>query len=162
MQDSAGKQEAKVLHRSSNPNFEHYALYYSTSDRSDLMLMPRAARILVADDERIIADTLALILIRSGYEAAAVYNGIQAVEKAMHWPPDLFLGDVHMPELNGIQAATAICTKFPACRVLLFSAEASSRVLVHETRFLGHNFEFVEKPISPIDLLSRIRRLRVA
>jgi hypothetical protein len=33
---------------------------------------------------------------------------------------------------------------------------------VHETRFMGHHFEFVEKPISPIELLSRIRRLGAA
>lgn len=123
------------------------------------MFTPRKLRILVADDEHIIADTLAMILVRNGYEAATAYNGIEAVEKATRWPPDLFLGDVHMPKLDGIQAAAAICTKFPACRVLLFSAEASSRVLAHETRFMGHHFEFAEKPISPIELLSRIRRL---
>jgi CheY-like chemotaxis protein len=45
------------------------------------MFTPGKSRILVADDERIIADTLAMILIRSGYEAEAVYNGRQAVEK---------------------------------------------------------------------------------
>ena len=125
------------------------------------MFTARKSRILVADDEQLIADTLAMIFSRSGYEVATVYNGVQAVEKAMHWHPDLFLGDVHMPKLNGIEAATAICARFPACRVLLFSAGASSSVLVHEARCTGHHFEFVEKPILPIDLLSRIRRLGI-
>jgi DNA-binding response OmpR family regulator len=39
-------------------------------------------KVLVADDERVIADTLAIILNQSGFEATAVYNGEKAVEAA--------------------------------------------------------------------------------
>lgn len=125
------------------------------------MLLARP-RVLVADDERLIADTLAMILNQNGYEAIPVYGGRLAVEKARHWVPDLFLSDVSMPELTGIEAAMQICAMFPNCRVLLFSGEASSSVLVHEASTKGHQFDFLEKPIPPLDLLSRIRRLKAA
>jgi DNA-binding NtrC family response regulator len=124
--------------------------------------VPQNLRILIADDERIIADTLAMILERNGYHASAVYGGRMAIEKARHWPPDLFISDVQMPEVNGVQAAFEICAMFPECRVLLFSGEPGSRMLVQSSRFKGREFEFIEKPIPPMDLLSRIRRLQAA
>jgi CheY-like chemotaxis protein len=126
------------------------------------VLLPERSRILVADDERVIADTLAMILNQSGYESVPVYGGRQAVEKARRWSPDLFLADVSMPEVDGIQAAIEICAMFPSCRVLLFSGEPGSGILVCEAGMKGHRFEFLQKPIPPPDLLSRIRRLRAA
>jgi CheY-like chemotaxis protein len=119
-------------------------------------------RILVADDERIIADTLAAILNRNGYLAVSVYGGGLAIEKARQWVPDLFLSDVSMPEVDGIEAAIRIRAMFPRCRVLLFSGEADSRKLVHDARVRGHGFEFLQKPIPPVDLLRRIRHLHAA
>ena len=44
-------------------------------------------KVLVADDERVIADTLAIILNQSGFEAKAVYSGEKAVETAKEWLP---------------------------------------------------------------------------
>jgi CheY-like chemotaxis protein len=126
------------------------------------MLLTERPRILVADDERIIADTLAMILNQNGYEAVPIYGGRLAVEKARHWIPDLFLADVNMPELNGIHAAIEICAMFPSCRVLLFSGESSSKFLVRDAATKGHRFEFLEKPIPPVDLLRRIRHLHAA
>ena len=126
------------------------------------MFVPGKLRILIADDERIIADTLAMILNHNGYDAFPVYGGQLAVEKARRWRPDLFVADVSMPELDGVQAAIEICAMVPECRVLLFSGEASSRILVRAAGFKGHRFEFIQKPIPPLDLLSRIRHLRAA
>lgn len=126
------------------------------------MFLTERPRILVADDERIIADTLATILNQNGYESVAVYGGRLAVEKARHWNPDLFLSDVSMPELDGIQAAIEICAMFPGCRVVLFSGEPSSNILVREAGKKGNRFEFLEKPTLPLDLLRRIRCLRAA
>lgn len=126
-----------------------------------MQLSPKP-RILVADDERVTANTLAMILNQNGYEAMAVYGGRQAVERARRWSPDLFLSDVSMPELDGVRAAEEICEMIPECRVLLFSGEAGSRLLVREADSRGHAFDFIEKPIPPIDLLGRIRRLGAA
>jgi CheY-like chemotaxis protein len=126
------------------------------------MCLPERPRILVADDQRIIADTLAMILNQNGYEAVPVYGGRHAVEKARRWGPEIYVSDVNMPEVDGIQAAIEICAILPGCLVLLFSGESSNRVLVRDARFQGHRFEFLQKPILPLDLLHRIQRLRAA
>ena len=119
-------------------------------------------KVLVADDERVIADTLAVILNQSGFEAAAVYDGAEAVEKARTWGPDLLVSDVVMPELSGIDAAIRICAMFPGCRVLLFSGQAATADLLADARISGHNFEVLAKPIHPNELLAHLRTFETA
>jgi CheY-like chemotaxis protein len=124
--------------------------------------IPVKRRILVADDQRLIADMLVMILQQDGCEATAVYGGRLAVEKARQWRPGLFLSDVSMPEVNGIQAAIEIHAMLPECGILLFSGDPSCNDLIRSARLRGHSFEFLEKPIPPTALLKRIRRLRAA
>jgi CheY-like chemotaxis protein len=114
-------------------------------------------KVLVADDERLIADTLGMILNRSGFRASVVYDGIQAVETARSWQPDLLLTDVVMPAMNGVEAAIQICAMIPECRVLLFSGQAGTSDLLQEARARGYHFEVLPKPIPPSELLARLR-----
>jgi DNA-binding response OmpR family regulator len=64
-------------------------------------------KVLVADDERMIANTLAIILNQSGFEATAAYTGEEVVQAAKTLRPDALVSDVVMPGLNGIDAADA-------------------------------------------------------
>lgn len=114
-------------------------------------------RVLVADDERIIADTLGLILKQNGFETATVYSGPKAVEVARTFHPDVFLGDVVMPGMSGIEAAIQICSMIPDCRVVLLSGQAATSDLLHDARVRGHAFEILLKPIHPTQLLARLR-----
>lgn len=114
-------------------------------------------RVLIADDERIIADTLGLILNQNGFAAAAVYSGPQAVEAARQFKPQVFLADVVMPGMSGIEAAIQICTMIPACRVLLLSGQAATSDLLRDARVRGHDFEILLKPVHPNQLLERLR-----
>ena len=114
-------------------------------------------RVLIADDERIIADTLGMILNQNGFEAATVYSGQKAVEAARQFQPNVFLGDVVMPGMSGIEAAIQICTIFPSCRVLLLSGQAATSDLMRDARVRGHNFEVILKPVHPNQLLERLR-----
>jgi len=70
-------------------------------------------KVLVADDERVIADTLAMILNQSGFEARAVYSGEKALELAATFAPDMMISDVIMADLNGIDAAIRIRALLP-------------------------------------------------
>jgi hypothetical protein len=45
----------------------------------------------------------------------------------------------------------------PACRVLLFSGHAVTADLLHDVRVLGHNFEVIEQPLHPPELLARLQ-----
>ncbi len=115
-------------------------------------------RILIADDERTIADTLATILGLHGFEARAAYDGGQAVETARQWQPHIFLTDLLMPVMDGFEAAIAICRILPDCRVFLLSGVASVADLASELRQKGYNFEILRKPIPPEELLAQLRR----
>jgi CheY-like chemotaxis protein len=114
-------------------------------------------KVLVADDERVIADTLAIILNQSGFEATAVYSGEKAVETAKALRPDMLISDVIMTDLNGIDAAIKIREMLPSCKILLFSGQAATADLLDRAQGQGHQFEILAKPVHPQDLLAKLR-----
>ena len=114
-------------------------------------------RVLVVDDERVIADTLSIILNQAGFNASAVYNGKSAVDTAREVKPDLIISDVIMPDMNGIDAAIQIRAILPSCKILLFSGQAATADLLDKARKQGHEFEILAKPVHPQDLLAKLR-----
>ncbi len=114
-------------------------------------------RVLVVDDERVIADTLAIILNQHGFDASAAYTGNGAVERARAIRPDLIISDVIMPDMNGIEAAINIRGFLPNCKILLFSGQAATADLLENARAQGHEFEILAKPVHPQDLLQKLR-----
>jgi CheY-like chemotaxis protein len=114
-------------------------------------------RVLVVDDERVIADTLAIILSQAGFDAHAVYTGPDAVQLARDLIPDLIISDVVMPIMNGIEAAIEVRKFLPSCKILLFSGQAATADLLETARAQGHDFEILAKPVHPQDLLAKIR-----
>ena len=114
-------------------------------------------RVLVADDERVIADTLAMILNQSGFEAQAVYSGEKAVDLAPTFKPEMLISDVIMGGLSGIDAAIRIRSLLPQVKVLLFSGQAATSDLLTEARAHGYEFEILTKPVHPQDLVARLR-----
>jgi len=116
--------------------------------------------VLVVDDERVIADTLSIILSQSGFSAMTAYSGEAAMESAAVVPPELLLSDVMMgPGMDGTELAMAMVAAYPDCKVLLFSGHAATRDLLEKARGLGHNFSLLTKPVHPADLLLRIKEL---
>ena len=115
-------------------------------------------RILVADDERVIADTLAMILNQSGFEARAVYSGEGALELAESFQPDMLISDVIMADLNGIDAAIRFRKLLPGINILLFSGQAATADLLEKARKEGYEFDILAKPVHPQDLLARLRK----
>ena len=114
-------------------------------------------KVLVVDDERVIADTLAIILNQHGFDASAVYTGTAAVERARSVKPNLIISDVIMPDMNGIETAIDIRRFLLACKILLFSGQAATADLLESARAQGHEFEILAKPVHPQDLLAKLR-----
>jgi len=119
-------------------------------------------RLLIADDERLIADTLALIFRKAGYETRAVYSGEDLLEEAVHFQPDLLLSDVVMPGITGVQAALAIQKIRPGCKVLLLSGQADTEDLLRDSRVQGFEFELMGKPVAPSVLLAKLKEMKQA
>lgn len=114
-------------------------------------------KVLVVDDEHVIADTLAMILNQSGFDARAVYSGEKALELASTFAPDMLITDVIMADLNGIDAAIRIRAMLPQIKILLFSGQAATADLLEKARAQGYEFEILAKPVHPQDLLSKLR-----
>ena len=116
-------------------------------------------RVLVADDDCIIANTLTQILRLSGYDAEMVASGEEAITAAARLRPDVLISDVVMGGITGIEAAVRILEIVPACRVILISGQAHLADYVDATLRKGHEFEILSKPIHPKVLLEHIAAL---
>ncbi len=115
-------------------------------------------RILVVDDEALIADTIVQILNQNGFVAEAAYNGREAIEAARRIRPELILSDVLMPYVDGVEAAIAIREFCPDTRIVLFSGQSATVEILARARAGGHDFELLPKPIHPTQLIRHLRR----
>lgn len=83
------------------------AAQQSTKRHSAANAAPRR-RILVVDDNRDSADSMALFLQLEGHDVATTYDGEAAVKLGLEWQPDVILLDVGLPKLSGIEACRAL------------------------------------------------------
>lgn len=114
-------------------------------------------QVLVVDDERVIADTLSIILGKHGFATRTAYDGEAALAMAYDRAPDLLLSDVMMgPGIDGTELAIEVVRACPSCKVLLFSGHSETRNLLLNAQEAGHYFTLLMKPLHPADLLERI------
>lgn len=118
---------------------------------------PRA-RILVADDNRDAAESLALMLGLEGHDVRMVYNGADALALAEQFRPQIVLLDIGMPRLDGYQAARQIRERAWARSVLLVAltgwGQEADRQQARDAGFDWH----LLKPVDPHDLNGLIRQ----
>ncbi len=114
-------------------------------------------KIIVVDDEPIIADTLVNILEGEGHDALAVSHGESAIKWARMVLPDAVISDVIMPGMNGIETAKAIMQSLPNCRIILFSGQTAGLDLLAKAQAEGYKFEILPKPINPEKLLEKLK-----
>jgi CheY-like chemotaxis protein len=124
--------------------------------KTDVTSLKSRPIILIVDDEKVIADTLSIILSKSGFDTYAAYDGPSALALALEIAPHLLISDVVMPGMSGIDLAISLSSTLPECKVLLFSGQAATVDLLEQARHSGHNFTALTKPIHPTDLLKRI------
>ena len=113
-------------------------------------------RVLIADDERVIADTLAAILNHGGFDSRVAYTSAQALEIASNFRPDLLIADVIMDGMSGIEAAVRMRAMLPEIRVFLLSGHTSTMELLEKEEADGFGFEILTKPVHPRELISRL------
>jgi len=114
-------------------------------------------RVLVVDDEFVIASTWSQILSMSGFETEMATSGEEAIGKATQWRPDVLLSDVMMRGISGIETASAILKFHPECRVILISGHPETARSMAEDYPGKPDFEILRKPIHPLILLDQIR-----
>ena len=111
-------------------------------------------RILVVDDERLIADTLSIILTKHGFDSRATYSAEDALTCARVFHPDLLLCDITMPGRNGLQLMEDISQELPECRMIVLTGYYSNlgRVRDQTSRF-RRPARILTKPCQPAELL---------
>ena len=70
-------------------------------------------RVLVVDDDRLVADTLALIFEKNGFKAKAVYSADEALQCSREFNPHLLLCDVTMPARDGLALVEDMTRELP-------------------------------------------------
>ncbi|MCP9753681.1 DNA-binding response regulator [Lacihabitans sp. CCS-44] len=115
-----------------------------------------AKKVLVIDDDADILELLIYNLEKEGYEVKSATNGLEGIEAAKQFMPDLILMDIMMPIMDGIEAGKIIknTEKLKHIHLLYLTARAEeySEVAAFE---VGAD-DYLTKPIKPRALLSRI------
>ena len=118
-----------------------------------------AHKVLVVDDDPDILELLTYNLEKEGYDVRAAPNGKQAVEIAREFIPELVVLDIMMPHLDGIETARLLrgIPEFRHTYILFLTArsEEYSEVAAFE---IGAD-DYINKPIKPRALMSRINAL---
>lgn len=117
-------------------------------------------KILIIEDERIIADTLAIILSKRGFDCYVAYAAAEAVALAEKNCPDLILADISLPDTSGLNAVSAITVHCPECRVLLLTGRYSNLRAAREwVRSHTIPARILIKPLLPPVLLQEVEEL---
>jgi DNA-binding response OmpR family regulator len=117
----------------------------------------RAARVLVVEDERDVAELLRYNLAKEGFDVAIAPHGADALRAAREQQPDVILLDIMVPQLNGWEVCRRL-KEDPETRAIPIimvtgRAEEGDKVLGFE---LGAD-DYVTKPFSPRELVARVR-----
>ena len=115
------------------------------------------ARVLVADDDRAIRESLERVLSLEGYRVATVADGAAALESARSVPADLMVLDLMMPSVDGLTVCRVLRSEGDRTPILMLTArtETSDRVAGLDA---GAD-DYLPKPFDPAELLARVRAL---
>jgi DNA-binding response OmpR family regulator len=114
------------------------------------------AKILVAEDEKQIADMIVFKLTNSGHQVIRAQDGEQAMKLAQHDIPDLIMLDVMMPGIGGFEVLRRLKAD-PALRsvpVIMVTAKGHERDVLSGLR--GGAVDYVVKPFSLKELAARV------
>jgi two-component system phosphate regulon response regulator PhoB len=121
--------------------------------------MPPSPQVLIVDDERDLVRLLEFNLQQAGFETAAAYTGMEALDRVRQRVPDLVVLDLMLPDISG----TEVCRQMKASPrtrhvpVLMLTARTDEvdRVVGFE---VGAD-DFVTKPFSVRELVLRVRAI---
>ena len=116
-------------------------------------------RVLIAEDEPHIVESLSFVLQRSGYEVSSVLDGEAAMARLRSDPPDMMILDVMLPKLNGFEVLKRLKSD-PALRsipviILTAKGQTQDRRMAEEIGVDG----FMTKPFSNREFVDEVRRL---
>jgi two-component system alkaline phosphatase synthesis response regulator PhoP len=116
-------------------------------------------KILIADDEPDIVEIISFHLEKAGYQIETAKDGSEAIEKAKSFKPDCILLDIMMPKRNGFEVCEYLRSNKDFDKTLIVLLTALNDEASHIKGLELGGDDFVNKPISPKVLVSRISAL---
>ena len=115
-------------------------------------------RILIIDDAATVRMYHRLILEDAGYSVAEAINGVEALEKALQDPFDLYIVDINMPKLDGYGFLRELRSEdmFQAPAIMVSTEEAEHD---QTAAFRAGANCYLAKPVRPEQLLANVRLL---
>jgi CheY-like chemotaxis protein len=116
-------------------------------------------RILVVDDEPHLIRSITFILNKLGYELSSASDGDEALLKLVEFKPDLIFLDIMMPKKNGYEVCEEIrrMPEYKGTYIVVLSAKGGD--IDREKAFSVGANEFISKPFSPLDVMSRLKNV---
>ncbi|HUN87054.1 MAG TPA: response regulator [Terracidiphilus sp.] len=122
-------------------------------------LIANRRKILVVDDEIVVADTLVLVFSTSGYECRKANSAEEAIDLIAEWRPEVAIIDVILPRLNGIELSRILAASIPDCRVVLISGYPGAMELLPQVKAPAKAPQILAKPLHPSLMLETVSKL---
>ena len=112
--------------------------------------------ILLVDDEPHVIRVLRLMLEREGFEVASANDGVEALDKMAVRRPDVMVSDIQMAGMDGRELCRTARARYPDERFPIFVMTSMTASQEREWVRELANVEFLEKPLSPRQLIARL------
>jgi signal transduction histidine kinase len=120
------------------------------------LLSPSPIRVLIIDDDPMVLTSFGDLLNDTGYIVSTASSGLQALEIAKDFCPDILLADYNMPGMNGIQTLQALKSIVPEALAIMITGYSDINIITEALRQFV--FDFLVKPVSIVDLNQSIQR----
>ena len=119
------------------------------------MYLPMAKLLIVEDDESV-RTLAARALERDGHNVTVATDGAQGLDiiRQARGGYDLVVSDIRMPEMDGIEMATAAAREFPTMKIMLMTGYADQRERAEELN--GIILDVVQKPFTLAEIRARV------
>ncbi len=116
-------------------------------------------KILIADDNENIRDALTYLLEDEGYKLWLAKDGSDTLKKVREVRPDVLFLDIMMPEINGYDVCRIIKNDPELKNIYIIMLTAKGQVSEQERgREVGAD-EYIVKPFSPMEILSKVKTI---
>ncbi|MCX8030288.1 MAG: response regulator [Thermodesulfovibrionales bacterium] len=141
------------------PAFELKPMNYIRKPANNDIYLTGTETILLAEDDKAVRSGITEILRNYGYNIIESVDGEDAIVKFREHKDiiDLLIIDVIMPKKNGREAYQEMLLERPELKALFMSGYTSN--IIHKKGILEENINFIAKPVSPIELLRKIRNI---
>ncbi|TPI18797.1 response regulator [Mesorhizobium sp. B4-1-1] len=114
------------------------------------------AKLLIVEDDESVRTLAARALERDGHKVTIATDGAQGLDMIRQAGGyyDLVVSDIRMPEMDGIEMATAAAREFPTMRIVLMTGYADQRERAEELN--GIILDVVQKPFTLAEIRARV------